>query len=124
MQAKTKINIKRVLSLAILVMVNNLLLECQKVIDVNQYTNGENTELQVKRAHIGDVIRVDLMSLDKSTYEYYRTLRDLIHSYPVFGSTPVNPNTNLTNGALGFFGACAVASKTIIITDSLFNSAK
>jgi len=90
----------------------------------DQYTNGKQTDLQVKRAHIGDVIRVDLFSLDKSTYEYYTTFNDLIHSNPIFGSTPMNPNTNLTNGALGFFGACAISTKTIIITDSLYNSAK
>ena len=90
----------------------------------DQYTNGKQTDLQVKRAHIGDKIRVDLFSLDKSTYEYYRTFTDLIHSNPIFGSTPMNPNTNLTNGALGFFGACAISTKTIIITDSLYNSAK
>ena len=86
----------------------------------DQYANGKQTDLQVKRAHIGDKIRVDLFSLDKSTYEYYRTFTDLIHSNPIFGSTPMNPNTNLTNGALGFFGACAISTKTIIITDSLY----
>src|SRR5659263_661217 len=90
----------------------------------DQYTNGKQTDLQVKRAHIGDIIRVDLFSLDKSTYEYYTTFNDLIHSNPIFGSTPMNPNTNLTNGALGFFGACAISTKTIIVTDSLYNSAK
>jgi len=90
----------------------------------DQYTNGKLIELQVKRAHIGDKIRVDLFSMDKSTYEYYTTFNDLIHSNPIFGSTPMNPNTNLTNGALGFFGACAISTKTIIITESLYNSAK
>jgi len=90
----------------------------------DQYTNGMKTGLQVKRAKIGDKITVDLKSLDKNTYEYYRTLSDLLHANPIFGSTPMNPNNNLTNGALGFFGACAISTKTIIITDSLYNSAK
>lgn len=94
-----------------------------KVYD-DQYANGRETELQVKRAFVKDTIRVDLMSLDKSTFEYYRTIRSLLHSDPVFGSTPSNPNTNLSNGALGYFGTCAVSSETIIITDSLYNSAK
>jgi len=90
----------------------------------DEYTNGEKTDLQVKRAKVGDICQIELISLDKYTYDYYRTLRDLIHSNPIFGSTPANPNTNLTNGALGYFGACAISAKTIIITDSLFNSAK
>jgi len=90
----------------------------------DQYTNGEETDLQVGRVKVGDAVRVELISLDKSTYEYYRTLRDVLHTNPIFGSTPANPNTNLTNGALGYFGACAISSKTIIITDSLMNSLK
>ena len=90
----------------------------------DEYTNGKKTGLQVKRAKIGDKINVELMSLDKSTFEYYRTLSDLLNSNPIFGSTPVNPNTNLTNGALGFFGAFAISTKTINITESLYNNAK
>jgi len=90
----------------------------------DQYTNGEATDLQVARARVGDVSRIELISLDSSTYEYYRTLRDLLRSNPIFGSTPANPNTNLTNGALGYFGAYASSSKFIVITESLYNSAK
>jgi hypothetical protein len=90
----------------------------------DQYTSGEETDLQVRRANVGDVSLVELISLDKFTYEYYRTLSDLLHSNPIFGSTPANPNSNLTNGALGYFGACSISSKTIVITDSLYNSIK
>jgi len=90
----------------------------------DQYTNGEVTDLQVGRVKAGNIVRVELISLDKSTYDYYRTLRDVLHTNPIFGSTPANPNTNLNNGALGYFGACAISTKTIVITDSLMNSLK
>jgi hypothetical protein len=90
----------------------------------DQYTNGEETELRVANASAGDTFRVELMSLDEQTYGYYRTLADLLHTNPVFGSTPANPNTNLSNGALGYFGACAVSSKRIIITEAMVNSVK
>jgi hypothetical protein len=90
----------------------------------DQYTNGEETELRVANASAGDTFRVELMSLDEQTYGYYRTLADLLHTNPVFGSTPANPNTNLSNGALGYFGACAVSSKRIIITEAMINSVK
>jgi len=90
----------------------------------DQYTNGEETDIQVSRVISGDVVRVELISLDSPTYEYYRTLRDVLRSNPIFGSTPANPNTNLTNGALGYFGACAISSKTIVVTASLFNNLK
>ncbi|HKK41408.1 MAG TPA: DUF4249 domain-containing protein [Bacteroidales bacterium] len=81
----------------------------------DQYTDGEETELRVAHVEQGDKVKVDLYSLDKSTYAYYRTLEDLIYSNPVFGSTPANPDSNIDNGALGYFGACAISSKTIII---------
>lgn len=64
-----------------------------------------------------DTVVVELYSLDKQTYDYYKTL------FPISGgsemmsfTTPANPNTNLSNGALGFFGAYAVSSDTIVIS--------
>jgi Domain of unknown function (DUF4249) len=90
----------------------------------DQYTNGEESELRVAYATIGDTFRIELLSLDQSTYEYYRTLSDLLFTNPIFGSTPANPNTNLSNGALGYFGACAISTRTIIITQAMINAVK
>jgi hypothetical protein len=90
----------------------------------DQYTNGEITELRVAHATVGDRFRIELLSLDKQTYEYYRTLEDLLFSNPIFGSTPANPENNLSNGALGYFGAYAVSSRTVTITDTLIKSVK
>lgn len=90
----------------------------------DQYTNGQITELRVTHATAGDKYRIELYSLDSKTYGYYRTLEDLIFTNPFFGSTPANPDNNLSNGALGYFGAFAVSSKTITITDSLIQSVK
>lgn len=87
----------------------------------DQYTNGQQIDWMVRRVEVGEVVRVELISIDKSTYEYYRTLRDVLQSNPIFGSTPSNPNTNLTNGAMGYFGAGAISSKSIVVTDSLLN---
>jgi hypothetical protein len=90
----------------------------------DQYANGDETELTVANASARDTFRVDLYSIDDATYKYYRGLEDILFTNPFFGSTPANPNNNLSNGALGYFGAFAVSSKTIIITDSLINSVK
>jgi hypothetical protein len=90
----------------------------------DQYTNGQETELRVSNAEAGSKYRIELLSLDKQTYGYYRTLDDLLFINPFFGSTPANPESNLSNGALGYFGAVAVSSKTIVITDSLIESVK
>ena len=89
----------------------------------DQYTNGQEIELRAARAKAGDTIRIELYSLDKQTYGYYRTLEDLLRTNPFFGSTPASPNSNLTNGALGYFGVSAVSSKTVIITDSYIKTA-
>ncbi len=89
----------------------------------DQYTNGEFTELRVAHAAVGNTYRVELLSLDKSTYGYFRTLEDLLFTNPFFGSTPANPNTNLSNGALGYFGAAAISSRTIVVTQDLIKRA-
>jgi hypothetical protein len=79
------------------------------------YTNGEVINLRIGRAARGDTDNIELISIDRSTYDYYRTLEDILRVNPFFGSTPANPNTNLSNGALGYFGAMAVDWKSIII---------
>lgn len=88
----------------------------------DEYTNGSEIDLRVSRAAAGNTYRIELMSLDKSTYGYYRTLADLLYQNPFFGSTPANPKNNLSNGALGYFGACAVSTRTLIVTDNVINS--
>ena len=65
---------------------------------------------------ITDTVVVELLSLDKSTYFFYKTLSDIAGSgMPGGGSTPANPETNLTNDALGYFGAYAISRDTIIV---------
>jgi hypothetical protein len=90
----------------------------------DQYTNGMVTGLRVAHAESGHTYRIELLSLDKQTYGYYRTLEDLLHTNPIFGSTPANPTTNLSNGALGYFGACAVSSQIIRITNSMLDNVR
>lgn len=88
----------------------------------DQYTNGMVIGLRVARVRAGSTYRIELYSLDSKTYTYYRTLEDLLYNNPFFGSTPANPNTNLSNGALGYFGAGSVSSKNITITNSMLKA--
>ena len=61
-----------------------------------------------------DTVVVELQTLDKSTYDYYFTLNSL--GGGLFGaSNPSNPETNLSNDALGYFGAYTVSRDTIVI---------
>ncbi len=64
----------------------------------------------------GDTVKVDLLSIDKATYDYLYTLRNIIAADQSPTSlSPANPTTNLTNGSLGYFSAYAMDSRTIIL---------
>lgn len=64
----------------------------------------------------GDTAVVELQSIDKDVFEYLLTL-----SYVTAAntsettSTSANPTSNLSGGALGYFGALAVSRKTLVI---------
>lgn len=86
--------------------------------DVN---NGNNVVLTWSNDAYqqSDTVVVELYSLYEKTYDYYKTL------FPISGgtemmsfTTPANPNTNLSNGALGYFGAYTISRDTIIISPS------
>lgn len=62
----------------------------------------------------GDSVAVLLQSIDKGVYEYFRTLSELSYGGGQT-TTPANPLSNFTNGALGYFNAYSVRSKTIVI---------
>lgn len=81
--------------------------------------NGNNVELKWSNNvyQQNDTVVVELYSLDKNTYEYYKTL------FPISGgsemmsfTTPANPNSNISNGALGYFGAYTISRDTIVIS--------
>ena len=60
---------------------------------------------------IGDNVTVWLESIDKGVYDYFRTAgNDGGQS-----SSPSNPTSNISNGALGYFNACSVHAISIIV---------
>jgi len=65
-----------------------------------------------------DTITVELLSIDETTFNYFKTLRNALSTSRggPFGSTaPANPISNWTNNALGYFGAYTINSKSIIL---------
>jgi|WetSurMetagenome_2_1015567.scaffolds.fasta_scaffold34021_2 hypothetical protein len=57
----------------------------------------------------GDLVTVWLESVDKGVYDYFRTAGgDMTQS-----ASPENPLSNISNGALGYFNACAVRTALI-----------
>lgn len=64
----------------------------------------------------GDRLSVVCQSIDKNVYNYFRSLLQLSSGGMINqSSSPANPLSNFNNGALGYFNACAVTSKTIVI---------
>ena len=66
----------------------------------------------------GDIIEVELHSIDEQTYLYFNTLRKALarSSGGPFGSTaPANPINNWSNDALGYFSTFTYSSDSIIL---------
>ncbi len=65
---------------------------------------------------VNDTIRVEMSSISEEVFNYFLGVSDVIdNDGGLFSAPPVNPPSNISNGALGFFGASAVSEKTIII---------
>jgi len=84
------------------------------------YEGGDNVEFDFSSIYLfekNDIMKVELLSIDKSVYDYFSTLADVLLSSdtgPVFSSIPDNPISNFTNGALGYFAAYSVRSQTVV----------
>ena len=76
--------------------------------------NGNEATYQIRAGRnvsAGDTLTVTLYSLDQATYDYYNTLRSIVSfDRSPTALSPANPNTNLSNGSLGYFAAFAVDS--------------
>ena len=64
----------------------------------------------------GDTAAIELHTINAASYDYLLTLFSVSAAYPsVTGSAPANPNTNFSNGALGYFSAFTVNAHVMII---------
>lgn len=76
--------------------------------------NSIQMELYGKRFEKDDKVTIELMSIDKNTYEYFRALADLVREETLRSAAPANPPGNFNNGALGYFAAWASQTRTIV----------
>ena len=58
----------------------------------------------------GDRVRIQFECIDKGVYEYFRTTRGNSDQ----STSPTNPTSNISNGALGYFSASTVRQDSII----------
>ena len=79
--------------------------------------NAIQIPLSIKTFQMNDTVTVELLSLNKETYDYYNTLVEGSGGpgNMMASSTPANPVSNISNGAMGYFGVYTISSKTIIV---------
>ncbi|HXO77426.1 MAG TPA: DUF4249 domain-containing protein [Puia sp.] len=53
----------------------------------------------------GDTVLLTMNCVDKNVYNYFFSLTDVTGNNNFQTATPANPNTNISNGALGYFSA-------------------
>jgi hypothetical protein len=64
----------------------------------------------------GGEAEVRLYTIDKPIYDYYKQLDDILFwKRRYIPPVPYNPKSNLNNGALGYFAAWTVDSRTIVL---------
>ena len=79
---------------------------------VNRNSDIKLEELAFKK---GDTVTLKLSGIDKQTYDFWRTME---YTYASVGnpfSSPIKVTSNISNGALGYFGGYASQYRTIII---------
>lgn len=85
----------------------------------DKLTNGNEMSERIRagrNVNPGDTITVELLSIDNASYDYFHTLQDILSSDRSATSlSPANPNTNLSNGPLGYFSAFTVDTKSIVL---------
>ena len=65
-----------------------------------------------QKLYSGDTVTVQLESIDYGVYNYFRTFNNT-GGGAFNASSPANPVSNISNGALGYFSAYALRSKKI-----------
>jgi len=65
----------------------------------------------------GDSVLVELLSIDQQIYDYFYTLDDVIGSGMMGSSAPYNPTSNISNGALGYFGGWSVDKRKGLVNE-------
>tara|TARA_R110002051_G_scaffold290773_1_gene354387 strand:+ start:21517 stop:22344 length:828 start_codon:yes stop_codon:yes gene_type:complete len=79
----------------------------------DKFTDGNLQDYEFPHTlKVGDTVHVTLANLDRSTFDYYRTLVDVIYGD---GVAPSNPISNMKDGALGYFGAFSVTANSLVV---------
>lgn len=81
----------------------------------DKFTDGNLQDYEFPHTlKVGDTLQVSLAHLERSTFDYYRTLVNVIDGG---GVAPSNPITNWDNNALGYFGAFSVTGNSVVVEE-------
>jgi len=85
----------------------------------DKLTNGNEMQERIRAGRnvsAGDTITIELLSIDKASYDYFNTLADILSSDQAATSlAPANPNSNISSGSLGYFAAYTVDTRKIVL---------
>ncbi len=81
----------------------------------NGQYNGQPLRATGVTIKSGDIVKVEMQTISEAVYNYYYTLDQISARGGGGGTTPANPPSNVTGGALGNFSAHTTQSKTIKI---------
>src|SRR5690554_6830160 len=81
----------------------------------DQFFDGKQMDIEFPHTlQVGDKVDLEFYQVDKSTYDYYRTLGEI---GGIGGVAPANPLSNWSNEALGYFGAVSVEYASLVIEE-------
>lgn len=85
----------------------------------DQILNGEyldDIKFDVVEANYGDTVTIEMWSLQRAYYDgIFSLFSETIYRGGLFDAPPANVESNIDNGALGFFLTSGVTRKTIIL---------
>jgi len=87
----------------------------------DEVTDGQKIVYPVQRPtfNLGDTAEVELYHINSDNYDYYKTANNILRNKKgpmASASAPqANPLTNISGGAVGYFGTFAVSRKEVVI---------
>jgi len=84
-----------------------------------QWSDGSQIDFNPGGFELKDSLIVKLLCLDEPVFDYFLTLSGVVATDEIQESawSPANPNSNLSNNALGYFAALTVRVDTVIIKE-------
>ncbi|GAA5222012.1 DUF4249 domain-containing protein [Membranihabitans marinus] len=79
----------------------------------DKFTDGNLQEIELPHnLNLGDSLDLKMLQVDRSSYDYFRTLKDVLDGQ---GVAPANPLSNFEDAALGYFGAFSVTKNSVVV---------